>query len=34
MALTASRIDERLGPEQDRYYVLGNVLAGLALLEE
>ena len=34
MALTASGIDERLGPEQDRYYVLGNVLAGLALLEE
>ena len=30
MALTVSRLNERLGPEQDRYYVL----AGLALLEE
>jgi predicted fused transcriptional regulator/phosphomethylpyrimidine kinase len=34
MGTTASRPDERWESERDRYYVLGNVLAGLALLEE
>ena len=34
MKPAVSIANERLGPEQDKYYVLGNVLAGLALLED